>query len=179
MVLAVAGLMLALFLVALDQTIVGTALPKIIADLRGFEQYAWVTTAYLLASTATIPVIGKLGDIYGRKWFIVGGVVVFLIGSALCGAAWGMTELILFRGIQGLGAGMIFSNIFTSIADIFPDPARRAKYQGVFFAVFSLSSVVGPSLGGWITDNLDWRWVFYVNLPLGLFSLVVLPMVLR
>ena len=178
-VLAVAGLMLALFLVALDQTIVGTALPKIIADLRGFEQYAWVTTAYLLASTATIPVIGKLGDIYGRKWFIVGGVVVFLIGSALCGAAWGMTELILFRGIQGLGAGMIFSNIFTSIADIFPDPARRAKYQGVFFAVFSLSSVVGPSLGGWITDNLDWRWVFYVNLPLGLFSLVVLPMVLR
>ncbi len=178
-VLAVAGLMLALFLVALDQTIVGTALPKIIADLRGFEQYAWVTTAYLLASTATIPVIGKLGDIYGRKWFIVGGVVVFLVGSALCGAAWGMTELILFRGIQGLGAGMIFSNIFTSIADIFPDPARRAKYQGVFFAVFSLSSVVGPSLGGWITDNLDWRWVFYVNLPLGLFSLVALPIVLR
>jgi len=178
-VLAVAGLMLALFLVALDQTIVGTALPKIIADLRGFEQYAWVTTAYLLASTATIPVIGKLGDIYGRKWFIVGGVVVFLVGSALCGAAWGMTELILFRGMQGLGAGMIFSNIFTSIADIFPDPARRAKYQGVFFAVFSLSSVVGPSLGGWITDNLDWRWVFYVNLPLGLFSLVALPMVLR
>jgi EmrB/QacA subfamily drug resistance transporter len=178
-VLAVAGLMLALFLVALDQTIVGTALPKIIADLRGFEQYAWVTTAYLLASTATIPVIGKLGDIYGRKWFIVAGVVVFLVGSALCGAAWGMTELILFRGIQGLGAGMIFSNIFTSIADIFPDPARRAKYQGVFFAVFSLSSVVGPSLGGWITDNLDWRWVFYVNLPLGLFSLVALPIVLR
>lgn len=178
-VLAVAGLMLALFLVALDQTIVGTALPKIIADLNGFEKYAWVTTAYLLASTATIPIIGKLGDLYGRKWFIVGGAVVFLIGSALCGAAWGMTELILFRGIQGLGAGMIFSNIFTSIADIFPDPARRAKYQGIFFAVFSLSSVVGPTLGGWITDNLSWRWVFYVNLPLGLFSLVVLPLVLR
>ena len=178
-VLAIAGLMLALFLVALDQTIVGTALPKIVADLGGFERYAWVTTAYLLASTATIPVIGKLGDVYGRKWFIVGGVVVFLIGSALCGAAWGMTELILFRGIQGLGAGMIFSNIFTSIADIFPDPARRAKYQGVFFAVFSLSSVIGPTLGGWITDNLDWRWVFYVNVPLGLFSLVALPFVLR
>jgi EmrB/QacA subfamily drug resistance transporter len=178
-VLAVAGLMLALFLVALDQTIVGTALPKIIADLEGFEQYAWVTTAYLLASTSTIPIIGKLGDLYGRKWFIVGGAVVFLIGSALCGAAWGMTELILFRGIQGLGAGMIFSNIFTSIADIFPDPARRAKYQGIFFAVFSLSSVVGPTLGGWITDNFSWRWVFYVNIPLGLFSLVVLPFVLR
>src|SRR5215210_3950828 len=178
-VIAVAGLMLALFLVALDQTIVGTALPKIIADLDGFEKYAWVTTAYLLASTSMIPVIGKLGDLYGRKWFIVGGVVVFLIGSALCGAAWGMTELILFRGIQGLGAGMIFSNIFTSIADIFPDPARRAKYQGVFFAVFSLSSVIGPTLGGWITDNYSWRWVFYVNIPLGLFSLVVLPFVLR
>src|ERR687886_307847 len=133
-----AGLMLALFLVALDQTIVGTALPKIIADLEGFREYAWVTTSYLLASTSMIPVIGKLGDIYGRKWFIVGGVVIFLSGSALCGAAWGMTELILFRGLQGLGAGMIFSNIFTSIADIFPDPARRAKYQGLFFAVFSL-----------------------------------------
>ncbi len=125
-ILAVAGLMLALFLVALDQTVVGTAMPQIIADLEGFEKYAWVTTAYLLASTAMIPVIGKLGDVYGRKWFIVGGVVVFLVGSALCGAAWGMTELIIFRGIQGLGAGMIFANIFTSVADIFPDPARRA-----------------------------------------------------
>src|ERR687885_656876 len=177
-VLAVAGLMLSLFLVALDQTVVGTALPKIIADLEGFDRYAWVTTAYLLASTSMIPVIGKLGDIYGRKWFIVGGVVIFLSGSALCGAAWGMTELILFRGIQGLGAGMIFSNIFTSVADVFPDPAKRAKYQGIFFGVFALSSVVGPTLGGWITDNLSWRWVFYVNLPLGVFSLFVLPIVL-
>src|SRR5215216_7379973 len=177
-VLAVAGLMLALFLVALDPTVVGTALPKIIADLNGFEQYAWVTTAYLLASTAMIPVIGKLGDIYGRKWFILSGILIFLVGSALCGAAWGMTELIIFRGIQGLGAGFIFSNIFTSIADVFPDPARRAKYQGIFFGVFSLSSVVGPTTGGWITDNLDWRWVFYINLPLGIFSLFVLPIVL-
>ncbi|MBA2346403.1 MAG: MFS transporter [Rubrobacter sp.] len=177
-VLAVAGLMLSLFLVALDQTVVGTALPKIIADLEGFERYAWVTTAYLLASTAMIPVIGKLGDIYGRKWFIVSGVAVFLAASALCGAAWGMTELIIFRGLQGLGAGMIFSNIFTSIADIFPDPARRAKFQGIFFSVFALSSVIGPTLGGWITDNLDWRWVFYINLPLGIFSLFALPFVL-
>ena len=176
--LALAGLMLALFLVALDQTIVGTALPKIIAELEGFERYAWVTTAYLLASTAMIPVIGKLGDIYGRKWFIVAGAFIFLVGSALCGAAWGITELIAFRGIQGLGAGMIFANIFTSVADIFPDPARRAKFQGIFFSVFALSSVVGPTLGGWITDNLDWRWVFFVNLPLGLISLVALPFVL-
>lgn len=173
-VLAVAGLMLALFLVALDQTVVGTALPKIIAELNGFERYAWVTTAYLLASTSMIPVVGKLGDIYGRKWFIV----VFLAGSALCGAAWGMIELVVFRGIQGLGAGMIFSNVFTSVADIFPDPANRARYQGVFFGVFALSSVVGPTLGGWITDNLDWRWIFYINLPLGIFSLFALPFVL-
>jgi len=174
-VLAVAGLMLALFLVALDQTVVGTALPKIIADLDGFEHYAWVTTAYLLAWTAMIPVIGKLGDIYGRKWFIIGGVALFLAASALCGAAWGMTELILFRGLQGLGAGMIFA----SVADIFPDPARRAKYQGVFFSVFALTSVIGPTMGGWITNNLSWRWVFYVNLPLGVFSLFALPVVLH
>ncbi|CAA9449269.1 MAG: Uncharacterized MFS-type transporter [uncultured Rubrobacteraceae bacterium] len=178
-VLAVAGLMLALFLVALDQTVVGTALPKIIADLDGFEHYAWVTTAYLLASTAMIPVIGKLGDIYGRKWFIIAGVAIFLAASALCGAAWGMTELILFRGLQGLGAGMIFSNIFTSVADIFPDPARRAKYQSVFFSVFALTSVIGPTMGGWITDTISWRWVFYINLPLGVFSLFALPVVLR
>ncbi|HEX6710808.1 MAG TPA: MDR family MFS transporter [Rubrobacter sp.] len=178
-VLAVAGLMLALFLVALDQTVVGTALPKIIADLNGFEHYAWVTTAYLLASTSMIPVIGKLGDIYGRKWFIIAGVAIFLAASALCGAAWGMTELILFRGLQGLGAGMIFSNIFTSVADIFPDPARRAKYQGVFFSVFALTSVIGPTMGGWITDNISWRWVFYINLPLGVFSLFALPIVLH
>jgi EmrB/QacA subfamily drug resistance transporter len=177
-VLAVAGLMLALFLVALDQTVVGTALPKIVAELNGFERYAWVTTAYLLASTSMIPVIGKLGDIYGRKWFIVSGIVVFLIGSALCGAAWGMDELIVFRGIQGLGAGMIFSNVFTSVADIFPDPANRARYQGLFSGVFALSSVVGPTLGGWITDNVDWRWIFFVNLPLGIFSLFALPFVL-
>ena len=177
-VLAVTGLMLALFLVSLDQTVVGTALPKIVAELNGFERYAWVTTAYLLASTATIPIIGKLGDIYGRKWFIVSGIVVFLIGSTLCGAAWGMNELILFRGIQGLGAGMIFSNVFTSVADVFPDPANRARYQGLFSGVFALSSVVGPMLGGWITDNLDWRWIFYINLPLGVFSLFALPIVL-
>src|SRR3712207_3747289 len=173
-VLAVAGLMLALFLVSLDQTVVGTALPKIVADFNGFQKYSWVPTAYLLASTATIPIMGKLGDIYGRKWFIVSGIVVFLIGSALCGAAWGMNELILFRGIQGLGAGMIFSNVFTSVADIFPDPAYRARYQGVFSGVFALSSVVGPTLGGWITDNLDWRGVFLLKPPLGNFFLFFL-----
>lgn len=177
-ILAVTALMVALFLVALDQTVVATATPRIIADLNGFERYWWVTTAYLLATTAVIPVVGKLGDIYGRKWFLVGGFFVFLVGSVLCGASWGMTELILFRGLQGLGAGMIFANVFASVADVFPDPARRARYQGLFFGVFALSSVVGPILGGWITATISWRWIFYINLPLGLLSLFALPFVL-
>ncbi len=177
-VLATAGLMLVLFLVSLDQTIVGTAMPRIITELKGFERYAWVTTAYLLAETAVIPIVGKLGDLYGRKWITIAGVVVFFVGSALCGIATGMTGLIVFRGIQGIGAGIILANVFTIVADVFPDPAKRAKYQGFFFAVFAVSSVMGPYLGGWITDNLNWRWVFYVNLPLGLFSLGVLPFVL-
>ncbi|MDP9374812.1 MAG: MFS transporter [Chloroflexota bacterium] len=176
--LAAAGLILVLFLVSLDQTVVGTAMPRIIAELRGFERYAWVTTAYLLAETAVIPIVGKFGDLYGRKWITVAGVAVFLVGSALCGLATGMTWLIVARGIQGLGGGMLLATVFTLVADIFPDPAKRAKYQGVFFAVFALSSVIGPYLGGWITDNLNWRWVFYVNLPLGLLSLGVLPAVL-
>ena len=175
---ATAGLMLALFLVSLDQTVVGTALPVVVAELKGFELYAWAHTAYLLAATAMIPVVGKLGDLYGRKWFIVAGAFVFLVGSALCGAASGMTEFVVFRGVQGLGAGFVMANVFASVADVFPDPARRAKYQGLFFGVFALSSVVGPALGGWITDAFDWRWVFYVNLPLGLFSLIALPFAL-
>ena len=174
-VLAVAGLLLVLFLVSLDQTIVGTAMPRIIAELKGFERYAWVTTAYLLAETAVIPIVGKLGDLYGRKWITIAGVATFLLGSAPCGVATGMTGLIVFRGIQGLGGGMILATVFTLVADIFPDPAKRAKYQGFFFAVFAVSSVIGPYLGGWITDYQSWRWVFYVNLPLGLFSLLVLP----
>ncbi len=128
--LAAAGLILVLFLVSLDQTVVGTAMPRIIAELRGFERYAWVTTAYLLAETAVIPIVGKFGDLYGRKWITVAGVAVFLVGSALCGLATGMTWLIVARGIQGLGGGMLLATVFTLVADIFPDPAKRAKYQG-------------------------------------------------
>jgi EmrB/QacA subfamily drug resistance transporter len=176
--LALIGLLLVLFFVSLDQTVVGTAMPRIIAELQGFELYAWVTTSYLLAETAVIPIVGKLGDILGRKWITVAGVAVFLVGSALSGAAQGMIWLILFRGLQGLGGGMILANVFTIIADIFPDPARRAKYQGLFFSVFALSSVIGPYMGGWITDHLNWRWVFYVNLPVGLLALGVLPFAL-
>jgi EmrB/QacA subfamily drug resistance transporter len=176
-----AGLMLSLLLASLDQTIVGTAMPRIIAQLNGFERYAWVTTAYLLTSTIAVPIFGKLSDIYGRKWFFLGGTVLFVAASALCGAAGdipglpgdGMTQLIVFRGIQGIGAGVITGIIFAVIGDIFP-PAQRAKFQGLFAAVFGISSVFGPTLGGWITDNLSWRWVFYVNLPVGLLAIAVL-----
>jgi EmrB/QacA subfamily drug resistance transporter len=176
--LAMAGLALVLFLVSLDQTVVGTAMPRIIADLNGFELYAWVTTAYLLAETAVIPIVGKLGDLYGRKWITVAGVVLFVAMSALCGLAWSMPALVLFRGLQGLGGGMLMATVFTLVADIFPDLRDRARYQGFLFATFSLSSVVGPVLGGWITDSISWRWVFYVKLPLGLLALAVLPAVL-
>ncbi len=178
--LTVAGLMLSLLLAALDQTIVGTAMPRIIADLNGFEHYAWVTTAYMLTSTLGVPVFGKLSDIYGRKWIFLTGAVIFVAASALCGASGdlplpldGMNQLILFRGIQGLGGGMISGIVFAVIGDIFP-PAERAKFQGLFSAVFGLSSVFGPTLGGWITDNFSWRWVFYVNLPVGLLAIAVL-----
>jgi MFS family permease len=177
-VLAMLGLALVLFLVSLDQTVVGTAMPKVIAELNGFALYAWVATAYLLAETVVLPIVGKLGDIYGRKWITVAGVAVFVGASAFCGAATNMPWLIVGRGIQGLGGGMILSTVFTLVADIFPDLRDRARYQGLLFSVFALSSVVGPILGGWITDTLGWRWVFYVNLPLGLLSLVVLPRVL-
>lgn len=176
----VAGLMLTLLLASLDSTIVGTAMPRIIAQLNGFERYAWVTTLYLLTSTIAVPIFGKLSDMYGRKWIFLGGAVIFVSASALCGAAGdlplpldGMNQLILFRGLQGIGGGMISGIVFAVIGDIFP-PAERAKFQGLFSAVFGLSSVFGPTLGGWITDNFSWRWVFYVNLPVGILAIVVL-----
>ncbi len=168
-----AGLMLALFLASLDQTIVGTALPRIIADLHGFEHYTWVATAYLVASTATAPIVGKLTDLHGRKPYFLGGIVLFLAGSALCGLSQDMTQLSLLRGVQGIGAGVIMANAFTVIGDIFP-PAERGKYQGILASVFGLSSVIGPAVGGYLTDSLSWRWVFYVNLPLGAIALAVL-----
>ena len=177
----IVGLQLTLLLAALDQTIVGTAMPRIIAQLNGFERYAWVTTAYLLTSTIAVPIVGKASDTFGRKWFFLGGAVLFVLASALCGAAGdipglpgdGMTQLIVFRGIQGIGAGIILALVFTIVGDIFP-PAERGKYQGLFAAVWGLASVFGPTLGGWITDHLSWRWVFYVNLPVGLIAIAVL-----
>jgi EmrB/QacA subfamily drug resistance transporter len=173
LIAALGGVMSAMLLAALDQTIVGTAMPRIIAELQGFEHYAWVTTAYLLTSTASVPIFGKLSDLYGRKLFLVVGVVLFLIGSALCAAAQSMTDLILFRGFQGIGAGCIQAMAFTTIADLFP-PAKRGRVSGVFGSVFGLASVLGPTLGGALTDGPGWRWVFLVNIPLGLASLTVL-----
>lgn len=176
-----AGLMLTLLLAALDQTIVGTAMPRIIAQLDGFERYAWVTTAYLLTSTIAVPVAGKLSDMYGRKFFLVAGSGAFVAFSALCGAAGdlpaflgdGMNQLILFRALQGLAGGMVMGMVFTVIGDLFP-PAVRGRYQGLFSGIWGIASVLGPTLGGWITDHYSWRWVFYVNLPVGLLALTAL-----
>lgn len=171
--LTMTGLILALLLGALDQTIVGTALPKVIAELKGFEHYSWVFTAYMVTSTTMVPIFGKLSDMYGRKWFYVSGVTVFLIASWLCGASQNMWELIVFRGLQGVGAGIMQSIAFTIVGDLFP-PARRGRVQGLFGSIFGISSVIGPTIGGYITDNLNWRWVFYVNLPVGILALTVL-----
>ena len=173
LVLTVAGLMLGLLLAALDQTIVGTAMPRIVSELQGFEHYAWVTTAYLLTSTAVVPISGKLSDMYGRKMFLLGSSAMFVLTSALCGLSQDMTQLIIFRGLQGLAGGVLTSTVFTVISQIFP-PAERGRIQGVFSGIFGLASIVGPLLGGYLTDNLSWRWVFYVNLPVGLIALVVL-----
>jgi EmrB/QacA subfamily drug resistance transporter len=169
-VFTIAGVMVALFLGALDQTIVATAMPRILKDLNGLPLYTWVVTAYLLASTAMIPIFGKMSDLYGRKAVVLVAVVLFLAGSVLSGQSQSMTELIAFRAVQGLGSAGIFSMAFTVIADVFT-PAERGKYQGLFGAVFGMASVLGPWLGGLLTDNLSWRWVFYVNVPVGLVAL--------
>ena len=172
-ILVTVGVMLALLLAALDQTIVGTAMPRIIADLNGFDRYAWVTTAYLVTSTVTVPIAGKLGDLFGRKPFILAGMAGFMAMSWLCGFSQDMTQLILFRAAQGLFGGVLFASVFTVLADIF-SPQTRARMQGVFGGVFGLASVIGPAAGGYITDNWGWRWVFYVNIPVGVLGIALL-----
>jgi EmrB/QacA subfamily drug resistance transporter len=167
------SVLLGILLAALDQTIVGPALPRIIADLQGFDRYAWVVTIYLLTSTITVPIVGKLSDMYGRKWLYLSGIVVFLVGSALSGLSQDMNQLIVFRGIQGIGGGMLFALAFAIIADLIP-PADRGRWQGLFGAVFGLASVIGPTIGGFLTDNLSWHWVFYVNVPVGILAITVL-----
>ena len=169
--LTMAAVMLAMFLSSMDQTIVGTAMPRIIADLGGFAHYTWVTTAYLVTSTAALPIVGKLTDIYGRKWIYTAGIVVFLLGSALSGLSQNMTQLIFFRAFQGVGAGVMMANALIVIGDLF-SPVERGKYMGIILSVFGISAVVGPLLGGFITDQLSWRWVFYVNIPIGIVAVV-------
>jgi EmrB/QacA subfamily drug resistance transporter len=164
------AILLALFLGALDQTVVGTALPKIVTDLGGNDLYTWVVTIYLLTSTISVPFYGKLSDIYGRRPLLMIGIVLFLVGSALSGLSQEMWQLILFRGIQGLGAGALFPISLAVIGDLFT-PAERGRYQGLFGAVFGISFIIGPALGGFLTDQVSWHWVFYVNLPFGLISL--------
>lgn len=187
------ALIIVFLLSALDQTIVSTAMPTIISELNGLELYAWVTTSYLLASTVMVPIWGKLGDLYGRKLILLIGIVIFIVGSALCGLAGefgdlpvlgdGMMQLIIFRGIQGIGGGALFTTAFATIADLFP-PRERGKYAGMFGAVFGLASVIGPIVGGYFTDHgsvdiggvhiAGWRWCFYVNLPTSLIALAMI-----
>lgn len=167
------GVILAMLLSSLDQTIVSTAMPKIVAEFNGLAHLSWVFTAYMLTSTITVPIYGKLSDIFGRRGLYIFGIFIFLIGSALSGLAHGMLWLILFRGLQGIGGGAIMVNSLAIIADVFP-PAERGKWQGIIGGIFGLAAIGGPLLGGWITDHFSWRWIFYINIPLGILAMAVL-----
>ncbi|MET9374811.1 MFS transporter [Streptomyces sp. NPDC002992] len=177
-VVAIGALLLGMLLAALDQTIVSTALPTIVSELGGMEHLSWVVTAYMLASTAATPLWGKLGDQYGRKKLFQAAIVIFLIGSALCGIAQNMPQLIAFRGVQGLGGGGLMVLSMAIVGDLV-SPRERGKYQGLFGAVFGATSVLGPLLGGLFTEHLSWRWVFYINLPIGVVALFVIAAVLH
>src|SRR5436305_2213974 len=167
------GVLMVMLLASLDQTIVSTAMPRVIAELHGFDRYTWVSTVYLLTSTVMVPIYGKLSDLIGRKPIFLFGVVIFLLGSALSGASQSMNQLILFRAFQGIGAGALMPIAIAIVGDLFT-PRERGKWQGVTGAVWGFSAIVGPTAGGWITEHATWRWVFYVNVPVGIAALLVL-----
>lgn len=169
--MAMLGISFVVMLVALDQTVVGTALPTVVAELKGFEWYAWVATAYLLTSVITVPIFGRLGDFFGRKPFVIASIIVFSAASALCGMANSMLFLVLARGLQGIGGGMLVGTAFACIPDLFPDARIRLRWQIMMSSAFGVATSIGPSLGGFLTQYWGWRWVFFVNLPVGLLSL--------
>lgn len=173
-VLTMVGVLLAMFMGSLDQTIVDTALPRISVDLNS-SHYTWIVTVYMIASAIAVPIVGKLTDMYGRKRFYLGGIIIFTLASIFSGLSRTMAELIIFRGIQGIGAGAMMANAFIVISDIFP-PAERGKYQGLISGVFGMSAIIGPTLGGYITDAFSWHWIFYINIPLG--ALVIILFIL-
>lgn len=170
--LAMLGIAFVAMLVALDQTIVGTALPRIVADLKGFDLYAWVATSYLLASVITIPIFGRLGDLFGRKPFLIAAIVLFTCASVLCGVATSMLFLVIARGVQGIGGGILIGTVFATVADLFPNPKLRLRWLVFVTSAFGVANMVGPTLGGMLTQYSGWRLVFFVNVPVGLVSLL-------
>lgn len=172
------ALLLVMLLAALDQTIVSTALPTIVGEFGGLEKLSWVVTAYLLSSTIVVPLYGKFGDLFGRKIVLQIAILLFLLGSVLCGLAQNMTQLIMMRALQGLGGGGLLVVTLAVVGDVIP-PAERGRYQGLFGGVFGLATVVGPLIGGLLVQHFSWRWIFYINLPLGLFALLVIGAVFQ
>ena len=171
---AMIGICLVIMLIALDATVVGTAMPRIVAELQGYDLYTWTASAYLLTNAVMIPIMGRVGDLYGRKPFVVGAVVVFTLASVLCGLAQSMLQLVLARGLQGIGGGMLTGVAFASVSDLFPDRMQRVRWQAMLSATFGISTAFGPSLGGWLTEHAGWRSVFFVNVPVALLALPVI-----